>query len=367
MIDAEMTAAIAAAAALEPTESDDTTDPAVADSAPLADGAEPDHDDADGSGAADTDDAGDDEDSDDAEGASSESLSSVGTLFADGDVAGACKALGIDPKILNINVPKFEAMRKGLAKTKALEAAATAKETAAEQKLAQANAVIADGKKRYGELVDLKLALKSGDFHSAKELLIALAPEGVTYQQIAEGIAAAAKGTSPSELAYRRKLRELAEKERKAAEDAETAKTAQSTAATETARAEKNKASATKLLKGTLFEGLPGAEDALVKLAQANWDPTTKGLKVPPAQLVKLLAKDPLLGAAAELRRLKAKPPAPAAKKVETPRTERGRFTKQPDPKASKAAKADEERKAAIAEAARMEQASARAARKGAR
>jgi hypothetical protein len=377
--DAEMSAAIAAAAALEPTESDATeSEPDASDVADTGNSAAAGEIDAAGEDA-DTDAASDDEDgekaADDAVGV--ESLQSVGALFTDGDVAGACKLLGIDPKILNINVPKFEAMRKGLKEVKTREASALAAQAAAVQKEANAAAVVADAKKQYGQLVDLKLSLKKGDFYAAKEILEALAPDGTTYQQIAEGLAAAHKGTSPSEVAYRRKLRELAAKEAKDAEDAQAAKAKQDETAAESARVERNRAGATKLLKGTLFEGLPGAEDALIKLAADNWDPVKKGLKVPPAALVKLLAKDPLLGAAAELKRLKAGKPAAApvvAPKVKVrtapvvERDENGKFRNpRSGPKTDKVTAAENDRKAAIAEAARMEQAANRAARKGAR
>lgn len=378
--EADMGAAIAAAAALEPESDDDTSaDPSPQGVASKADAAAAgDSDDLSEGGAPDTDPAADAGDSNDAEAggeadAPVADLSAVGQLFTNGDVAGACKQLGIDPKILNINVPKFEAMRKGLAKTKQLEADAAVKLSAAEQKEANAAAVIRDGKAKYGQLIDLKLSLKKGDFYAAKELLESLAPEGTTYQQIAEGLAAAAKGTSPSEVQYRRKLRELAAKEAKDAEEAEAATAKVAETAAETARAERNRAGATKLLKGTLFEGLPGAEDALIKLAADNWDPVKKGLKVAPAALVKLLSKDPLLGAAAELKRLKAgKAPAPAVVpkvKVRTaPGVERDENGKFRNPRAGqrtdKVSKVEAERQAAINEAARMEQVSRKGARK---
>lgn len=370
--DAEMSAAIAAAAALEPTESEDATknEPDAGDVADASEGAASGKTDAAGEDADAVDGPADADESeaaaDDAVGV--ESLQSVGALFTDGDVAGACKLLGIDPKILAFNVPKFEAMRRGLKETKRLEASALAAKTEADGKLANANAIIADGKKQYGALVDLKLSLKKGDFYAAKEILEALAPDGTTYQQIAEGLAAAHKGTSPSEVAYRRKLREIAENERKA-EEAKAAETIKATeAAEETARAARNRAGASKLLKGSAFEGLPGAEDALIKLAADHWDPVKKGLRVAPAALVKLLAKDPLLGAAAELRRLKAKAPAAPVAKPAVVRDDNGKFRNpRSGQKVDKVTAAENERKAAIAEAARMEQQAARAGRRGAR
>lgn len=104
--DAEMSAAIAAAAALEPTESNATETLAAADTDTpdgLPEDAETTVLDADGEDHA-ADDADDDgsAEADEADGGVAD-LPAVGKLFADGNVSEACKALGIDPKILNIN------------------------------------------------------------------------------------------------------------------------------------------------------------------------------------------------------------------------------------------------------------------------
>jgi hypothetical protein len=363
-LEAEMSAAIAAAAALEPAYDDSpATEPAAVDD--TSDGLpedvqsevlEPDE----------QDDNADDEDGEDDAESVDVDRAAIAQKFVDGDVTGACKALGIDPKILNINVPKYEAMRKGLKEAKALKTAADAKEVAAAAKEARSEAILVSGRKQFGPLASLQVSLRNGDFYAAKEILEGMAPPGTTYQQIAEGIAAAHKGASPSEVAYRRKLRELADKETKDAEAAQTAAQAAQAATEETARTERNRAGAEKLLKGTSFDGLPGAADALIKLAADNWDPVKKGLKVPAAQLVKLLAKDPVIGQLAELKRLKGKPVvAPVVTPPAVVRNRKGRFeaTKPADKKAA----AEVERQAAIAEAARMEHAANRSARKGAR
>jgi len=363
-----MEAAIAAAASMEKQESESVTTGAA--SPPESDGAwaddlssaeegeAPDSDSSDGLG----DDDGSETDGED--GGEVADYAALGQRIVDGDLAGACQALGIDPKILNVNVPKFEAMRKGLKETRARETAAVAAETAAKAAEERAQAIVADGKAKYGELVDLKLAVKAGDFYAVREILEALAPDGTPIQKILEGIALAAKNVNPSEIAYKRKLRELAVKEQADADAKKAKETADAAAASEVQRAERNKTGATKLLKGTELEDLPGAVDALVKLAAEHWDPVKKGLKKPPAELVKLLAKDPVLGRLLELKRLKSRQtPAVAVVPINKNRTRTptGQFQRKPPTKAEQMAA---DRKAAIAEASRLEARDARAARR---
>jgi len=361
-----MAAAIAAAASMETAEDAASNETDVSGvSTPEDDSDELGEVNGEDASADSADDGGDDDGSaaDDEDDGEAPDFSAVGQQIADGDLAGACKKLGIDPKILNINVPKFEAMRKGLKETRTREAAAVAAETAAKTAQTHADAVMADAKSKYGDLVDLKLSVKAGDFYAVREILEALAPDGTPIQKILEGIALAAKNVSPTEIAYKRKLRELATKEQADKDAAKAAEAANAAKADETARAERNKTGAAKLLKGTPYEDLPGAAEALVKLAADHWDPVKKGLKVPPAQLVKLLAKDPVLGGLAELKRLKGKPapaPAPRVNKNKT-RTPTGQFTT-PKP-ANKAAALEAERRASIAEAARLEARDARAKR----
>lgn len=286
--------------------------------------------------------------------------STVSQLLVDGDLAGACKALGIDPKILKINQPKFEAMRKGLKEAKELREAATAATTAAAAEDTRVKAVLADAKKTYGPLVDLKNSLKLGDYYAAKELLESLAPQGVTFQQIAEGIVQAAKGVSPAEANLRRQLKQ--EREDRAAAEAKAQKErddAQTATQTE-ALNKKNLLGAQKRLTGTAFDGVEGAAEKLVKIVADNWDYDRKGLKIPIAECVKLLAKDPIISKLVELKKLKGKGAAPAAKVVVRNRVQKE--TKL-DPKA----KAEAERKAAMAEATALEQRAMRQSRRGKR
>lgn len=317
------------------------------------------------------DDAGDDdgqEEGGEDDAPVSDDVAGIRQKFIDGDIEDALKDLGVDPKVLGVNGPKLIAMRKGLTEAKSLKARADRVFRDAAAKEAHSKAVIEDGKKTYGHLVDLKHALRLGEFSAARDILEALAPEGTTYKQIAEGLAKAAAGMSPSERVYRQKLRDLAAKEAKDAEDAiEKAKPV--TVAPEAVKA-KNLEGATKLLKGTALEGVAGAAEKIVELAAANWDAAKKGLKVPKTELVKLAAKDPILSQLLELKKLKAKG-SKAPQVIETtaeetpPRGPTGRFrnrrTEVVDPKK----KEKDEFAAAMAQASAMEAADRRARNAG--
>lgn len=326
----------------------------------------------DDAGSDDEDDAADEED--ESKDSGSESLDAIKQKFLDGDIEDALKDLGLDPKILEVNGPKLVAMRKGLKEAKEAEARANAKLEQGVHAEERAKAIIADGKKQYGHLVDLKNALRLGEYTAARDILEALAPEGTTYKQIAEGLAKAAQGMSPSEQVYRKKLRELAEKERKDAEAAEAAKAEQTTKVTTEQLAQKNLDGAKKLLANTELADIPGAAEELVKLAAANWDPAKKGLKVPREQLVKDLAKHPVIGQLLELKRLKAGGKGKPAPKTEAPAVDRDRNTgkfKKVDRALDKNRKADPKAKekdefaAALAEATRMEAAERRSRNAG--
>jgi hypothetical protein len=320
-------------------------------------------DDTDGSPDAGDDDGPAEDDEDDAP--VSDDVASIRQKFIDGDIEDALKELGVDPKVLGVNGPKLIAMRKGLAEAKNLKARADGilKDAAAKEQNAQA--IIADGKKTYGHLVDLKHALKLGEYTAAKDILEALAPEGVIYKQIAEGLAKAASGMSPAEVIYRKKLREMAAKEQADAEAAEQAKAKASQPAPEAVQA-KNLAGANALLKGTPLEGVAGAAEAVVRIAAEQWDPVKKGLKVPKAELVKLAAKDPIIAQLLELKQLKSKG---TTKKAETPAVEReqgtGKFRSRRTPVVDPNKKERDEFAAAMAQASAMEAADRRRAGAG--
>jgi hypothetical protein len=312
----------------------------------------------------DPDDAGDNDDEaadGEGDGQVSETVAKeLGQLLID-DPAEFFKRTGVDPKVLKINGPKFEAMRKGLREAKDLRAEVTTVTAANQAEKTRLDAVLTDAKQKYGPLVDLKNSLALGDFYAAKELLESLAPKGTTFQQIAEGIVQAAKGISPSEAALRRQLKQ--EREERAAAEAKAAKDREEAEARTTTEAltKKNLVGATNRLKGTAFDGVDGAAEKLVEIVAANWDYERKGLKIKPEECIKLLGKDPIISKLVELKKLKGKAgSAPAAKVVVRERVIKD---KKVDPKAQ----AEAERRSAMAEATAIEQRTLRTARRGAR
>lgn len=309
----------------------------------------------------DSDDAPEEDDTDE-----QPDLSDVGALFVDGDVEAACKALGIDPKVLKVNPAKLEAMRKGLKEARDLSAAANAKEAANTAEKARLASVLADAKKRYGAYVDLGNAIGMGDFVAIQELVLGLAPRGTTWDQVQAGLANAGKTVTPGELAARRELKRLRE-EQTAREEAAAAATNQTqTAAQEQALQAKNLVGAETRLKGTPFEGITGAPQALVKLYADNWDYQRNGLKVRPEELLKKLAEDPVISQLVELKKLKGKKGGkPAAEAKPAPGRGRGTVplgnTAKLDPKV----RAERERQSAMVEAGRQEKAMQRGAYRG--
>src|SRR5690606_22621942 len=205
-----------------------------------------------------------------------------------GDKAGALKALGLDPKILDLNDAKFRTMRQGLREADTKLAEATRLHTEATAKQEETKRMYELGKKELGPVLQMKRLLAKGDYASAKDLLEALAPPGTTYRQIAEGIAAAASGMSAAEQLYRRKLRELDEQEQKKAEPEKKTPAADTSKDVEGAR---------KVLTvhGKDLLDVPGAAEALVRVAREHWDAEKKGFTVPKAQLVELVRKDPVV------------------------------------------------------------------------
>jgi hypothetical protein len=308
---------------------------------------------------------GDDEGEDSADDAEASGISAAKELFLSGDKTGALKALGLDPKILDLNDAKFRTMRQGikaadekLAEATRLHAEATAKE-------AQNAEMYERGRKELGPVLQLQRLLAKGDYLAAKDLLEALAPAGTTYQQIAEGIALAAKGMSPSEQLYRRRLRELDEREQAARQEPEKKPDAPKPDPA------KNIEGAKKALAGTALADIPGAAEKLVSVAAEHWDPVKKGLKLPRAELIKLVQKDPVISQLLELKQLKAKKGKAPEPEPEVKRDPKGRFRERPrvesklTPEQQRKAKEEADFKASVAQAAAMERQARRAAGAG--
>lgn len=359
----------------EPVQSVEASESDTADEAVESDGVdgESESDESDDSEAADEDESDSEGDVDDGEVARE-----LGQLLVDNPKE-FFKRTGVDPKVLKINGPKFQAMRAGLKEAKDLRAAATQAQTEVAAERERVNVALAQGKAKYGAFVDLGAALKSGDYLAAKEILEGLAPTGTTFQKIAEGIVLAAKNQSPSEAAYRKLLREQQAKQRQDEEAAAEAKRKAEATSAEQAMAQKNLAGATAKLKGTKFEGIPNAPAILVRLYEENWDAARGGLKATPAQIMALFEKDPVIAQGLELKALKARggklPPAKdknksgrrdGAGRFLPTGAQSGKVTKQTK-EGARAPKVDPEAelRAAMAEAERLERSTSRAAARG--
>lgn len=309
---------------------------------------------------ADPDDADDDEDSDDSE--EEPDVAAIGELLVGGKLAEACKKLGVDPKIFKVNEAKFKAMRAGLAEANAKTAAAEQSARANVAEKQRLDAVLADAKREYGPLVDLKAAVGLGDFATIQELLIAMAPKGTSWETIKAGLDNAGKGVTPGELAARRELKRL--KEEQAAAEAERQR--QQATLTDEQLTKKNLDGATSRLKGTEFEGIPGAPEAMVRIISENWDYARNGLKVKAEKIMELLAADPVVSQLVELKKLKAAKVPKEEKKAARSRG-RGAIAQGNERKLDPKARAERERQAAMAQASRLEAAQQRGVRRGMR
>lgn len=313
----------------------------------------------------DEDSEGEDDGSEEDEGDNgSLSAADLKSLLVDGGLEALCKKADVDPKILKINVPKFDAMRKGLKAARDLDAAATAKLTEADKKVEHADTVLKDAKQRYGALVDLKLAIKAKDWIAVRELCEGLAPEGTSWKDISEGIALAAKGMGPNEIRYRQMIREEAAKKEREAEEARAAEQKKKDEEKQGTVAARNLENAKKLLTGTDLD-VPGAAAKLVELAAANWDPIKKGLKISKPELLKLLAKDEVVSGLVELKKLKSKTGKPKGEQTteETPPVHRA-GKKKPKTQAEQEEEAFQESIRAAARAEQRERAQTRRARR---
>lgn len=275
--------------------------------------------------------AADDPDADDGSAEASEDdgllpdVGAIGQQFTDGDIKGACAALGIDPKVLGVNVPKLEAMRKGLKAAKDLEASASTKLAAATAAQTQAQTILTGAKAQYGFAVDLKQSIAAGDFYAVKELCEALAPKGTTWETIATGIVQAARGVSPSEALYRREVKRLKD-EAAAREAAEAAAAEQATAgATAAEIQQRNVAGATVKLKGTEYDGIPEAAETLARIVAESYDAKRGGFQLTLPQALAKLKEDKIVAKLVRLAKLE-KARTPAAE-PSVPRAPSGQFT----------------------------------------
>lgn len=179
----------------------------------------------------------------------------AGKLIEAGDLDGAAKKLGIDPKLFKLDKRQFAAMRRGLADAKKKESeAVTAKQ--------RAEKLQADAEKTYGPIAAGFAALKSGDgarLRAAIELMCE-AP----FEEVVGLVQKANKPVDPATAEVLRLRRELAERDAKARQ-------AQEAAAAEV-KAKAEVSAIEKRLADTPLAKVPGAAKEIYDRVKASYD-----------------------------------------------------------------------------------------------
>jgi hypothetical protein len=181
--------------------------------------------------------------------------SAAGKLIEAGDLEGAAKALGIDPKLFKLDKRQFAAMRRGLADAKKKEAEAVKAKTYAER-------VKGDAERTYGPIAAGFAARVAGDgakLRAAIELM-AEAP----FEEIVALVQKAGKPLDAGTAEVMRLRRELAERDQKAQQ--------QTQAQAQAAQAQAEVQSIEKRLSDTPLAKVPGAAKEIHDLVKASWD-----------------------------------------------------------------------------------------------
>jgi hypothetical protein len=210
----------------------------------------------------DEDDELEDEDEDEGEELTADEAAAK-KLFEAGDIKGACKRLGVDPKIFKINARQFTAMRKGLADATKLSREGTAAKTQADN-LCQA------AEQTYGPIVAGFRAYKDGNPMNLRAAIELMCED--TFENVVATVARAAKGLSPEQVEIVKLRKEIQDRENKAKED-QTKAQAEAQKTTEVARV-------SKLLKTTPLAKIDGAAEEIYDLVAASFDGTGYGLTV---------------------------------------------------------------------------------------
>lgn len=268
----------------------------------------------------------------------------VSALLEAGDLKAAAKALGVDPKIFNLNNRQFAANRKaaGDAARKATEAATTL--ATAEARAKAAENLQAAAEREYGVIAAGSKAYREGDLSGVRAAIEIMCKD--TLENVTGKLARAAKGLDPGQIEVAKLRREIAERDarEKAAKDAAENSTAEAAQVSQISDK----------LKGSPLEGVDGAAQEIFALVRKSLHPTlgkyTKSLK--DAYTEVLAAKR---AQAAQLAKLAA----PGGKPVADPRKP---LPKTPLPKTpiGKKLSAEEEFKRELALAARDTEAQAR-------
>lgn len=211
---------------------------------------------------ADEDEEDEDLDDDEAEGLDANELAAK-KLFESGDIKGACKRLGIDPKIFKINARQFTAMRKGLADAKKLASEGQTKATKGEQLRSQAEQV-------YGPIVAGFQAYKDGNPMNLRAAIELMCED--SFENVVATVARAAKGLDPTQVELIKLRKEMADRDAKQKED--------QTKAQVEAQSKAEVTKLTKLLKTTPLAKIDGAAEEIYKLVAESYDGAGYGLTV---------------------------------------------------------------------------------------
>jgi hypothetical protein len=182
-------------------------------------------------------------------------------LFEAGDIKGACKRLGLDPKIFKVKPREFTAMRKGLADAKKL-----AEE--GRTKAAKGEKLRADAEQVYGPIVAGFQAYKGGDPMKLRAAIELMCED--SFENVVATVARAAKGLDPAQVEVIKLRKELA--------DREAAQKAEQTKAQTEAQAKTEVAKLSRAIKNTPLAKIDGAAQEIYDLVAASFDGTGYGL-----------------------------------------------------------------------------------------
>lgn len=209
---------------------------------------------------ADSDEEDEDLDDDDGESLDANELAAK-KLFEAGDIKGACKRLGLDPKIFKVKPREFTAMRKGLADAKKLAEEGRVKAAKGEK-------LRADAEQVYGPIVAGFQAYKGGDPMKLRAAIELMCEDN--FENIVATVARAAKGLDPAQVEVIKLRKELA--------DREAAAKAEQTKAQTEAQAKTEIAKLSRAIKNTPLAKIDGAAQEIYDLVAASFDGTGYGL-----------------------------------------------------------------------------------------
>lgn len=179
----------------------------------------------------------------------------AGKLIEAGDLEGAAKKLGIDPKLFKLDKRQFAAMRRGLADAKKKETEAVRAKTAADK-------LRADAENAYGPIAAGFNAHKSGDGARLRAAIELMCEDSI--ENILATVQKANKPVDPATAEVLRLRRELAERDQK--------QTQAQAAAADALKAKAEVGAIEKRLADTPLAKVPGAAKEIYDRVKASFD-----------------------------------------------------------------------------------------------